>query len=69
MDTKELMIGDLVYRKAHEEFHKKVPQCVVKINGLETEMTTIEPRSEYLDADEIEPIPFTAKSCRKTASR
>lgn len=61
MQTTELMLNDLVYRKAHTEFHKEVPQTVVKINGIETEMVTIAPRSEYLDADEIEPILLTTE--------
>lgn len=65
METNELMINDFVYRKQHEEFHKKVPQSVVKIDGIETEMVTIAPRSEYLDADEIEPIPLTVEILEK----
>lgn len=56
MDTKKLMIDDLVYRKAHEEFHKKSTAYVVKINSLETEMATIEPRSEYLGEEEYKPM-------------
>lgn len=68
MQTTDLMLNDLVYRKAHNEFHKEVPPCVVKIDGIETEMVTICPRSEYLEADEIEPIPLSteilAKNCK-----
>lgn len=61
METNKLMINDLVYRKPHEEFHKKVPQCIVRIDGVETEVVTIIPESEYLIDDEIEPIPLTAE--------
>lgn len=60
MQSIELMAGDLLMRKTHEEFHKKVPPTVVKVDGVETQMITIAPNSEYLDMDEVEPIPLTA---------
>jgi len=60
MEAKEFMLNDLVYRKEHLEFHKPVPRSVVKIDGvMDNDMITFAPYSEFLDMDEIEPIPWT----------
>lgn len=66
MESKEFMFNDLVYRKEHEEFHKKVPRSVVKIDGvMSDDMITFAPNSEFLDMDEIEPITLTAEILEK----
>ena len=62
MEAKQFMVGDLVYRKEHNEFRKPVPRSVVKIDGVEdNDMITIAPDSEFLNMDEIEPISWTAE--------
>lgn len=69
MKAKEFMLNDLVYRKEHEEFHKPVPRSVVKIDGVtDNDMITFAPHSEFLDMDEIEPIPLTAEILQKNAT-
>ena len=66
MEAKEFMLNDIVYRKEHFEFHKPVPRSVVKIDGVnDNDMITIAPDSEFLDMDEIEPIPLTAEILEK----
>lgn len=55
------MLCDFVIRKEQKTTRKTVPAEVVKIDGIETEMVTISPRSEYLSIDEIAPITLTTE--------
>lgn len=65
MEAKEFMFNDLVYYKEHNEFHKHVPRSVAKIDGVMGKCITIAPDSEFLDMDEIEPIPLTVEILAK----